>query len=158
MARNPTCLSDSVEMYVQHQDSASSIIAVSATATASLLSSDITNTVQKGAAFYVTISSISVSTVTCALNISGKNAATDTYFPVARVSIDGIATSGRHTGIIYPGIGTSGLPTGANAANGILPAVYQVQASLTVTTTATATASLALSGVYSVQIGMCKIL
>lgn len=152
MARNPTCLSDSVEMYVQHQDVESSLISVSATATADLTSSDITNTVQKGIALYITVASLTVNTCTIGININGKSAVTDTYFPVARVSVDGITATGRYTGIVYPGIGTSGLPTGANAANGIIPATYQVQASLTLTTTAS------MSGTLGLRVDACKIL
>jgi hypothetical protein len=152
MARNPTCLSDSVEMYVQHQDATANIISVTATATTSLTSADQTNTFQKGAAFYVTVTSLTVNSATLGVNINGKDAVSGTYFPLARVSIDGITATGRYTGIIYPGIGTTGLPTGANAANGILPAVFQVQASLTLTTSA------GMTGTLGVAMGMSKIL
>jgi hypothetical protein len=152
MARNPHCLSDSVEMYVQHQDASANVISVTATATTSLTSSDQNNTVQRGAAFYVTITSLTVNTATIGINVNGKDAVSGVYFPVGRVSIDGVAATGAYTAIIYPGIGTTGLPTGAVAANGILPAVFQVQASLTLTTTA------GMSGTLGVKMGMSKIL
>jgi hypothetical protein len=154
MARNPTCLSDSVEMYVQHQDATSNVIAATATVAASVVSADQTNTFQKGAVFYVQISSVSVNTATLAVNVNGKDAISGLYFPVARVSIDGmnVTTASAYTGIIYPGIGTTGLPANASAANGILPAVFQVQATLSVTTSA------GMSGTVSYRVGMSKIL
>jgi hypothetical protein len=148
MARNPHCLSDSVDLYVQHQDAVSNVIAVTATATTSLSSSDQINTVQKGAAFYVTVTSLTVNTATLGINVNGKDSVSGVYFPVGRVSVDGIV----YTAIIYPGIGTAGLPANAFAANGILPAVFQVQASLTLTTTA------GMSGTLGVKMGMSKIL
>jgi len=152
MARNPHCLSDSVDLYVQHQDAVSNLIAVTATATTSLTSSDQINTVQKGAAFYVTVTSLTVNSATLGINVNGKDAVSGVYFPVGRVSIDGVAASGVYTAIIYPGIGTTGLPANAFAANGILPAIFQVQATLTLTTTA------GMSGTLGVKMGMSKIL
>jgi hypothetical protein len=152
MARNPHCLSDSVDLYVQHQDAVSNVIAVTATATTSLSSSDQINTVQKGAAFYVTVTSLTVNTATLGINVNGKDSVSGVYFPVGRVSVDGIVATGVYTAIIYPGIGTAGLPANAFAANGILPAVFQVQASLTLTTTA------GMSGTLGVKMGMSKIL
>jgi hypothetical protein len=152
MARNPVCLADRVEMYVQHQDSTANLISVTATATTSLSSSDQTNTVQKGAVFYVTVTSLTVNSATLGVNVNGKDAVSGSYFPVGRVSLDGIVASGVYTAIIYPGIGTTGLPTNAVAANGILPAIFQVQASLTLTTSA------GMSGTLGVKMGMSKIL
>jgi len=152
MARNPVCLADRVEMYVQHQDSSANILSATATAATSLTSSDQTNTVQKGAVFYVTVTSLTVNSATLGINVNGKDAVSGAYFPVGRVSIDGVVASGLYTGIIYPGIGTAGLPANANAANGVLPATFQVQASLTITTTAS------MSGTLGVRMGMSKIL
>jgi hypothetical protein len=63
-----------------------------------------------------------------------------------------VTTQSTYTGIIYPGIGTTGLPAGAFAANGILPAIFQVQASLSVVTTA------GMTGTVSYRMGMSKIL
>jgi len=153
MARNPTCLADRLDLYVEQQDAASAVIAaVTATATTSLTSDDLNNTVHRGVALYVTIASLTVNTATIGLNINGKDATTDLYYPVARVSIDGVAASGSYTGIVYPGIGTTGLPENAAAANGVIPAVFQVQASLTISTTA------GMSGTLGMQVGMCKLL
>lgn len=152
MARNPVCLADSVEMYVQHQDSTANLISVTATAATSLTSTDQKNTLQKGAVFYITVTSLTVNSATLGINVNGKDAVSGAYFPVGRVSIDGIAATGLYTGVIYPGIGTTGLPANANAANGILPATFQVQATLTITTTAS------MSGTLGVKMGMSKII
>lgn len=153
MARNPTCLSDSVEMYVEHQDVSSSLIAVSATATTSLTSSDVTNTVHKGVAFYITVSSLTVNTCTIGVNLKGKSAVTGGYFPLARVSIDGINATGSYSGIIHPSINSAvGSPTGSSATNGVVPATFQVQTSVTITTSAS------MSGTLGLRMDMCKIL
>jgi hypothetical protein len=152
MARNPTCLADRLELYVQHQDATSNLVSVTTTATTSLVSSDQQNTFQKGAVFYATFTSVTVNTATLAISVNGKDAVSGLYFPVGRVSIDGVAASGRYTGIIYPGIGTTGLPSNVSAVNGILPAVFQVQASLTITTSAS------MTGALGFTVGMSKIL
>lgn len=153
MSRNPTCLEDSLALYVENENFSSAVIAeVTGTATTSLTSDDLTNTVHRGVALYITASAVSVNTATLGVNINAKNVSTELYFPVARVSIDGIAAAGNYTGIIYPGIGTTGLPTGANAANGIIPRTFQVQTSLTISTTA------GMTGTLGLRVDMCKLL
>ena len=154
MARNVVTAVDSADFFVQAKDSLTNILNVVTTATSSVVSADITNTLHKGAIFYVAIASVTVTAATLALNINGKNAVDGLYYPVCRVSVDGVSvgSQGKFTAQIYPGVTTPG-PANANAVSAVLPAVFQVQASLTISNT-TAT----MSGTVSYSVGISKIL
>jgi hypothetical protein len=152
-------LADSADFFVQAQDATAAVIAtLSATAGASSpQSADISNRLHRGVAFYITVASVTVNTATLAVNILGKNLVDGNYYPVARCSLDGIVTTGQYAMAIAEGmVAAGGGPSqGTNFSQnqGILPAVFAVQASLTVTTTSSMSGTLA----YSVR-GMSRTL
>jgi hypothetical protein len=155
MARNITTATDSLDFFVQSQDSLTSIVSVAATTSnATFTSADIKNTLHKGAAFYIFIGTLTVNSVTLGININGKNAVDGLYYPLIRTSLDGIAANGNLGAEIYPGLVDSNATGGSIAhAEGVLPAVFQVVASLTVTTTAS------MTGTFNgFKMGMSKVL
>ena len=154
MARGVNTLIDSLNLYIEHKNETSAVLTITSSATTTALSSLYSNTWHKGAVLYVHIASLTVNEATIGFNIKGYDPVNGLYYPVARVSIDSVTASSStdYSAIIYPGIGTTGLPTNAVAVNGILPAEFVVQAELTLTTSAGQTGSL------SVNTGMCRIL
>lgn len=123
-----------------------SILNISATATGSNSSQDLTNTVHKGLLLYITVGSLTVNTATLAVNVNGKDPFTGSYMQVGRVSLDGIAANGTFVAQFYPGL------SGNQQASTVVPPTYQVQASLTITTTAS------MSGTLTYKIGGAQIL
>lgn len=157
MARNVVTQVDSADFFVQHRDSTALVLNPGTTAGGTNNSADQATTLHKGVALYVAIASMTVNTATLAVNINGKNAVDGLYYPVARCSLDGLTNgSGGNFGIeIYPGMVSndiaSNVPPAFAQRQGVTPAVFQVQASLTVTTTAS------MTGTLSYKIGMSKL-
>lgn len=154
MARNVVTQVDSADFFVQAQDATAAVLNITATATGSNASADITNTMQKGAVFFVTITSLAVAT-TIGININGKDPLTLAYMPLARVSLDG-ANAGAPlvtAFAVYPGfttqasLGASGSGQGVSAA---LSRIIQVVASIG--------QAGGVSTPFSYKIGMSKVL
>lgn len=121
------------------------ILNVSATATGTNTSQTIAATQQNGLALFLTISSISVNTATLAVNINAIDPVTGNAFPWVKCSIDGVSNTGptQQTIQMFPGISATLAAANTIQINNVLPANFQVAASLTLTTTASQTGSLA---------------
>lgn len=129
-----------------------SILNVVTTATGSNTSQNIPSGVQKGAAFYITIGSLTVNTATLGVNINAIDPLTGTAFPFIRASLDGLAANGTQTLVVYPGINSTLAAATATLIDMPMPANWQLVASLTIATTAS------MSGTLSYKIGGSKLL
>lgn len=157
MARNVVTQVDSADFFVQHRDLGTAFTVQATNGGTSPVSADQLNTVQKGLILFVNVVSLTVNTATLAFNINGKNL-DGNYYQVARASLDGLtnASNGKFGIEFYPGMVSndiaSNVPPAFAQRQGVLPPVFQVQASLTVTTSA------AQSGVLTYSVGMSKLL
>ena len=130
-----------------------SVLNVSATATGTNTSQVIGNTNQNGLNLFLTISSISVNTATLAVVINAIDPLTGSAFPCVRVSVDGVSNTGPTTQLIqiFPGISATLAATNTVQVNNVLPATFNITASMTVVTTA------AQTGTLSYKIGGSKL-
>jgi hypothetical protein len=147
-------LVDSVDFFVQAQDASSAVLNISATATGSQASADITNTAHKGAVFFVTITSLAVAS-TIGVNINGKDPLTLAYMTLARVSLDGANAGAPLTTAfaVYPEFTTQASLAAGGSGQGVssaLSRVFQVVASVG--------QAGGVSTAFSYKIGMSKIL
>jgi hypothetical protein len=161
MARAVQTAIDSLNFFVESRN-AGNIINVLATATGGATSVDLINTDQRGAMFFVTFASVTVTGATLALNFNAKDVQSGTYFPYARVSVDGVSVtaSTQYMALFYVGAtstpGSNGTNIGGAAAGNAtyvglpMPGTFQVVSSLTISnTTATMTGTISYSVDYS---------
>lgn len=169
MARGIQTAVDSADFFVQHtagQDTRDAALLANfvATAAGGVVGADQINTVHKGLMLMLAVASISVNTATLAVEVDAKRG-DGTYFPIARVSLDGITNGNANAqGVwtIYPGASNAPANPAVNAANPVsgvnilsglpLPGKMRVTATLTITTTAS------MSGIISYSVGQSKIL
>jgi len=171
MARSVQTATDVADFFVGSLDLPLTTLAVtvavalniSATAGSTNNSLDQTNTLHKGAWFFLNVASISVNTATLAVQLNGKNPQGGGYITLARLSLDGITNGNANSPMpigVYPGFTAPTQPaaSGTNPISGVqgfsipLPKIFQVQASLTITTTASQT------GIVSYSISQSRIL
>jgi len=145
MARGIVTAIDSLDFFVQAQDTNLGF-AIAAASNQTNIGGTITNTQHRGAVMYVQVTSLTVNTATLALGILGINPVTGNGHLVGKVSLDGIVTNGQYAISFYPGM-VSANTSGGSFAQGpcLLPAKFQIQASMTVSTTASMTGSLTYS-------------
>ena len=153
MARGIQTAVDSADFFVQARDVTTALINVVATATQTLNSPDQVNTLHKGVVLFLNVVSVAATT-TVGLNIQGKDPISGNYVTIGRVSLDGQATNavGANMIEVYPGISAVASLGGQNGGiNGVLPATWRVQASIT------ATASQGGAGI-SFSVGQSRVL
>jgi hypothetical protein len=155
MARAIQTAVDSLNFFVESRN-VGNLINVTSTATLGGNSGDLTNTNQQGALFFLTLASLSVNTATLGLSILAKNISASTYFPWARVSLDGLvnAASLQYMAMLYIGANITNVSVGPSANTSVafsenmqiiplpVPAVFQVATTLTITTTASMSGSI----------------
>jgi hypothetical protein len=161
MARAVQTAIDSLNFFVESRN-AGNILNVTTTATGGATSADLINTAQRGAMFFITFASVTVTGATLALNINAKDVATSTYFPYCRVSIDGISVgaSTQYTALFYVGATSTPGAVGSNIGSAMagnvtniglpLPGTFQIVSSLTISNT---TATMSGTVTYSVDYG-----
>lgn len=142
MGRAVSSAIDSVNFYCEQLDypsngAATSLISVTSTATQTLNSADVTNTVHKGAMLFVAFTSLAA-TATVKFNIQAKDPVSGSYFTIRSVSVDGV-TIGNAVGpsiLVYPSIlatVSAAYGTSDYQFNGYLPRTWRLQASITAT-------------------------
>jgi hypothetical protein len=153
MSRAVQTAIDSLNFFVESRN-AGNIISASATVSAAGTSPDQFNTAQRGAMFFVTIASVSVTSATVQLSINAKDPQSGVYFPYLKMSVDGLnATTTQGVIVLYVGAASAaGLNTAIS--NQLitmpLPNVFQVVTSMTISsTTATNSGTASLSVDYS---------
>jgi len=137
MARSLQTAVDSTDFFVESRDITTALLNISATATGSNNSADQVNTLHKGVALFINITSIAA-TATIGINVQGKDPVSGNYVTLTRISLDAQATlAATSTSMfeVYPGLTTSVPATvGTNGAlNLALPKTWRVQASITAT-------------------------
>jgi hypothetical protein len=152
MARAINTIIDSLNFFVESRN-VGNILNVVTTATGGASTGDIFNTQQVGAMFFITLASVSVNSVTLGLAILAKNVSTSTYFPYARVSLDGLTASSslQYVAMLYIGAASTAVgngsvmslaPAGSTQILAVpVPPVFQITSSLTLTTTASMSGS-----------------
>jgi hypothetical protein len=156
--RNPTlCMSwtqnlDSTGLFIESVDQTTNIMAVTATATQTLSSSDQTSPTQKGVNLFINITSVAATT-TLRFNIQAKDPFSGNYGTVLTASLDAQATNATSFSVLqlYPGVtGVSLAAGGFGAASSYLSRTWRLITSIT------ATASQGGAGV-SFTVGVCKL-
>lgn len=165
MARAVQTAVDSLNFFVESRN-VGNILLATTTATSGITSADQINTDQQGALFFITMASVTVTGATLALNINAKNISTSTYFPWARVSLDGLTASSslQYMAMLYVGAASTPVAFGTGAPSvGFtenmtvialpVPPVFQVVSSLTISNS-TAT----MSGTASYRVDYEKVM
>ena len=142
MARAINTIIDSLNFFVESRN-VGNIINVVTTATGGFNSGDLINTDQQGAMFFITLASVSVNSATLGISILAKDISASTYFPYARVSLDGLTASSslQYTALFYVGATSTPGASGVGIAGSIngnvvnfglpLPGTFEVVSSLT---------------------------
>lgn len=144
MARAVQTAIDSLNFFVESR-SHGNVLTATTTATGGITSADLVNTDQRGALFFITLASITVNNATLAININAKDLANNTYFPWARVSLDGLTASSslQYMAMLFIGAASTNSsfgnlppPVGFNenltTINLPVPGTFQVVSSLTI--------------------------
>jgi hypothetical protein len=143
MARDVSTIIDSLNFFVESRDFGN-VFDIATTATGGSTSADIQNTAQVGGMFFITLASITVNSATLALNINAKDVGEGTYFPYARVSLDGLTASSslQYVALFYVGAVSTPGASGVGIAGSIngnvvnfglpLPGTFNVVSSLTI--------------------------
>lgn len=166
MARDVSTIIDSLNFFVESRN-VGNILSATTTATGGITSPDFVNTNQQGALFFITMASVTVTGATLALNINAKDVSASTYFPYARVSLDGLTASSslQYMLMLYIGAASTPVILGGGAALGVsfaenmtilplpVPPVFQIVSSLTISNT-TAT----MSGTASYRVDYEKVM
>jgi hypothetical protein len=152
MPRDISQVVDSLNFFIESQN-VGNLINVTSTATLGAVSPDQTNTQQVGAMFFIALASVTVNTVTLGVAINAKDVSSGTYFPYARVSLDGLTASSSLGYIAMLYVGAASTAVGNGAAMSLAPAgniqilpmpvppVFQITSTLTITTTASQSGS-----------------
>lgn len=130
-------LLDSLNFFIECQDNSSSILTVTASGTGTYTGSDVTNTVHKGGTFFVNFTTINA-TCTAIFLVQGKDPVSGAYGPLARVSMDALATAsvGCKTIQLYPGVVTTVGSAGEFHHDSIFTRIIRIVASITATASA----------------------
>lgn len=163
MARAVQTAIDSLNFFVESRN-VGNIFNVTSTATLGAVSPDQFNTQQVGAMFFITLASVTVNSVTLGIAINAKDISASTYFPYARVSLDGLTASSSlgYVAMLYVGAVSTAIGNGAamslTPVGNIqilampVPPVFQITSTLTITTTAS------MSGSVSYRIDYEKVM
>ena len=145
MSRAVSTAIDSVNFFAEQYDypangAATSLISVVSTATQTINSADVTNTIHKGVMLFVTFTSLAA-TATVKFNLQAKDPISGNYFNIRSMSVDGatIGTVIAPSILVYPSISASvsaAYGTTDYQFNTILPRTWRLQASITATASA----------------------
>lgn len=144
---------DSANIFVENTDS--TVLTVSGSATGTYTGSDFTNLQNRGARFYIAFTSI-FATSTVRINIQNKDSMSGLYMTVATVSLDGLTTGNKVTvnsALLYPGI----LAASVSVA-GETPFGFPVSRVMRVIASITATASVSVGTGTFLTVNVDKIL
>jgi hypothetical protein len=124
---------DSLNFFVESRN-AGQVISVVTTGTGSFTSADQFNTAQKGAMFFVTIASVTVSSVNVQFSMNAKDVVTGTYYPYITASL--ALTGATPQGMILMYVGASSLTFAQPGVQALinlpLPNVFQLVTSLSI--------------------------
>lgn len=133
MSRAVQTAIDSLNFFVESRN-AGQVISVVTTGTGSFTSADQFNTAQKGAMFFVTIASVTVSSVNVQFSMNAKDVVTGNYVPYLTASV--ALTNSTTTGVILMYVGAASLtfvnPAVQAVINMPLPNVFQLVTSLSI--------------------------